>query len=86
MDNAVFGGQFDQAAVKACDGSFYNIGFSDKAGDKLCLRAFIDFLCGPDLFDDTIVHNSNAVAHGQGFLLIMGHVDKGNAELFLQVL
>ena len=41
---------------------------------------------GAYLLYDALVHDDYGVAHGQGFLLIMGDVDKGYAQLLLHAL
>ena len=37
-----------------------------------------------DLLKLAVVHDDDPIAHGQGFFLIMGHVDEGDAEVFLK--
>ena len=37
-----------------------------------------------DLFKLAVVHDDNPVAHRQRFFLIVGHVDEGDAEVFLK--
>lgn len=39
----------------------------------------------PVLLDDAFVHNYDAVAHGEGFFLIVGHENKSQAQTALQV-
>ena len=39
-----------------------------------------------DLLDDPVLHDHDGVGHGQGLLLIVGHVDEGDAQLLLHAL
>ena len=39
-----------------------------------------------DLLDDAVLHDHDGVGHGEGLLLIVGHVDEGDAQLLLHAL
>ena len=38
-----------------------------------------------DLLDDAITHNNDAVAHGHSFGLVMRNIDKGGAQLLMEL-
>ena len=46
----------------------------------------VDVLRGADLFHHALVEDRHPVAHGQRLVLVVGDVDRGDAELALQVL
>ena len=43
-----------------------------------------DFVGSADLVAGTVFHDGNAVGEGEGFFLIVGDVDCGNAKSFLE--
>ena len=63
-----------------------DIGLADKIGDKRVGGLVINILGGTDLSDDAVVHDDNAVAHGQRLLLIVGHINKCLLGLELELL
>ncbi len=46
-------------------------------------RLIVDRLAVADLLDDALVHDRDAVRHGQRFALIVGDVDEGDADALL---
>ena len=62
------------------------ITFPDEAGHEGVLRVMVDAVGIPVLLDDPVVHNDDAVAHGEGFFLVVGNEDEGEAQAPLQVL
>ena len=57
---------------------------ADKLGNEQRVRAAVNFGRGADLLDDAVVHDHDAVGHGQRFLLVMRDHDGGDAEPPLQ--
>ena len=72
------------AAVLFCAAD--KIGSPHEFGDKTRLGFFINVPGRTDLTDLTITHNDNPVGQSQGLFLIMGHINQGNSEIFLQFL
>lgn len=62
------------------------IGLSDEVGDEECLRVAIDLGRRTYLFDAALVHDDDAVGHGERLFLIVRDHDRGDAELALQLL
>ena len=67
-------------------GAFHDVAFTDEAGNIGVGRLVVDLQRGADLLDGAGVHNHDFVAHGQGFFLVMGDEDEGNADLLLDAL
>ena len=59
------------------------VAVADEVGHKCVFRFVIDFFGRTDLLDIALVHNHNGVRHGKGFFLVMGDIDKGNAQFIL---
>ena len=55
-----------------------NIAFTDEIRHKGVFRFVINILRGADLLNFAAVHDHDGIRHGQGFLLIVGHIDKGD--------
>ena len=62
------------------------VGLADEAGDEDRRRPVVDLGGGADLVDVARVHDRDAVAHRQRFLLVVGHVDERDADLALDAL
>ena len=60
------------------------VGLSDEARGKARGRPFIDFLGRTDLLETPVMHDGDAVGHVQRLFLVVGNINKGNAQLFLQ--
>ena len=55
----------------------------DETGDEPRRRALIDVGRCADLLDLAVVEDRQAVAHRERLLLVVGHVDEGDADLLL---
>jgi hypothetical protein len=53
---------------------------TDEAGDEFVGRIVVEIERAADLFDPPIAHDDDAVGHGHGLDLIVGHVDDGGAN------
>src|SRR5690606_27829997 len=60
------------------------IHLTHKIRDKRTCRVSIDFSRWRELLHSPIVHDYDAICQGQGFLLVMGHHDRRNADALLQ--
>src|SRR6202035_3405889 len=58
---------------------------SDKAGDEEVDRVFVECLRRVELLDDAVVQHDDAIAHGHGLDLVVGHIDKGGLEPLVQL-
>ena len=54
---------------------------TDKIRHKSVLRLIIDGFGRADLLDVSLVHDHDGVGHGKGLLLVVGHINEGNAQL-----
>ena len=57
-----------------------------KSATKAFFGLVIDIGGGADLLDLSLIHDDDGVAHGEGLLLIMGDIDKGDTHLLLDLL
>ena len=62
------------------------VGLSDEVGHEPGGGAFVDGLGGVDLEEASVVHDADAVAHGDRLLLVVGDVHERDADLALEVL
>jgi hypothetical protein len=60
------------------------IGFSDEARHEAVAGAVVEILGHADLRHLAVVHDGDAVGHGQRFLLVVRDVDEGYAEVGVQ--
>ena len=60
-----------------------DVAFADKARHEGVLGLVVDGLGRADLQDAAAVHHHDGIAHGQRFLLIVGNINEGNAQLLL---
>ena len=63
-----------------------NVALTDEVRHKGVLRLVINIFRGADLLDAALVHDHHGVGHGEGLLLIVGNIYKGNAHLLLDTL
>ena len=63
-----------------------DVGLADEVRDKGVFRLVVDVGRAADLLNDAVVHDDDAVAHGQRLLLIVGDVDEGDAGALLNAL
>ena len=59
-------------------------GAADEIGDEFFRRTLVEILLRPDLANPALAHDDEAVGHGQGLLLVVGHHHGGQSELALQ--
>ena len=69
----------------AADGLLQPVDVADEVADELGLGVIVNFIGCADLFNVALVEHGDAVGQGQGFLLIVGDVDGGNAEIPLHL-
>ena len=63
-----------------------DVGLPDEAGHEPGPGVVVDHHGLVQLLDHAAVHHSDAVGHGEGLLLVVGDVDEGDGQLFLQAL
>ena len=69
----------------AFDSGRQKIHRADEAGREAAQRLPIDFVRRADLLDIALVHHADAVGDGESLLLVVGHVDGGDAQPALDV-
>src|ERR1043165_3852235 len=74
----------DEAAALPLAGK--DVDLADKIGNEPRPRALVDLARRADLLDPASVHHRDAIRDRHRFFLVMRHEDRGNAELFLQLL
>ena len=60
-----------------------DVALADEVGHKGVVGLVIYADRGSDLLDAALVHDHHGVAHGQGLFLVVGHVDKRDAQSLL---
>ena len=60
-----------------------DVALADEVGNEGVDRLVVNVRRGAYLLDIAVVHDNDAVAHGEGFLLIVGNVDEGQLQLLL---
>ena len=63
-----------------------DVGLPDEIGHECVLGLIVDIGGRANLLDVPLVHDHDGVGHGQGLLLIVGHIDEGDAHLLLDPL
>ena len=63
----------------------HQVRVADKAGYELVFRAVVELLRGAALLDAAVLHHDYPVAQAEGLLLVVGDVDGGQADAFLNV-
>src|SRR5256885_158709 len=58
---------------------------ADEPRHELGCRLFVDLDGRADLLDLAVRHHGHAIAHGQGLFLVVGDVDEGDPDLFLDL-
>ena len=66
------------------EGRGQHIRRADEVGDEARSRPLIDIVRHADLDDLAVVEHGHAIGHRQGFALVVGDEDEGDAELLLQ--
>ena len=74
------------AGVRAEDLRFDNICVADEGGYESGGGFVVNLVHCPDLLDFSGVDHRHTVTHGEGLLLIVGHINEGDAEFFLKLL
>ncbi|MPN52001.1 hypothetical protein SDC9_199653 [bioreactor metagenome] len=75
----------DQDRIVGCDDTFEQVALPDEGRTVEIGWMTVDIpRCGY-LHDLAMVHDGNPVGDGQCFVLIMGHIDGGDAEFFLDL-
>ena len=69
-----------EVAVDAGHSSVQDVVVSDEPGDELAFRLFVEYFRRGDLLDAAVLEDGDAIGHGHGFLLIVGHVDDGHPQ------
>ena len=79
--------RLDNRTVTRCfdDAPFDQVYVADEIGDPARVRLFIKLGRTRNLYQATLIHDSDAVRHGHRLLLIVGDDDEGQAELRLQI-
>ena len=54
----------------------------DEGVDRLVVYLFR----GADLLDDAVLHDDDAVGHGEGLFLVVGDVEEGDAQALMHLL
>ena len=63
-----------------------DVALADEIRHEGVFRLVVNVLRCADLLDAALVHHHHGVGHGQGLLLIVGNIYKGNAHLLLDTL
>ena len=63
-----------------------DVAFTDEVRHEGVVGLVVDVGGLADLLDDAVLHDHDGVGHGQGLLLVVGHVDEGDAQLLLHAL
>ncbi len=63
-----------------------DIGFADEVSDESVDWFVIDIFWGTGLLDDAVIHDDDGIGHREGFFLVVGDIDKGDAEFLMHLL
>ncbi|ESQ67962.1 hypothetical protein PA15_0306525 [Pseudomonas aeruginosa HB15] len=72
-------------AVDRLDCGVEQVALADEVGDETTAREAVDGFRGVQLLHPALVHHRDAVRQRQGFALIVGDIDEGDADVLLQV-
>ncbi len=61
------------------------VGFSEELGDELGFGFAVEFDGCAELDDLAFLEERDFVGHGQGFFLVVGHIDGGDSRVFADV-
>ncbi len=78
-----FGPDGREGGVEAHERAGQDIGLPDEIGDEAAVWPLVDVVGRAELQHAPIFHDGDAVRHGQGFLLVVGHEHEGDAGLAL---
>ena len=62
-----------------------NVHATDETGNEECCGLGIEVVGCGELFEDAVVHDADAIGDGEGFFLIVGNEDGGDADALLDV-
>ena len=68
------------------DHALKQVGLTNERGDELAGRRLVDLLGRANLLQHAIVHDRDAVAHGERLFLIVRHVEERDVKLALEAL
>ncbi len=77
-------GKLDEIILRHDAGQ--DVAFADEIRHEGVFRLVVNVDRGADLLDEAFSHHDDGVAHGQGFFLVVGDVNKGDAKLLLHAL
>ena len=69
-------------AIGVGEGGGEEVGFTDEVSDETVDGLAVELGGGALLLEDAEFHDGDAVGHGEGFFLVMGDVDGGDAGFF----
>ena len=72
------------APAPATDLDLHQVGRAEEVGHVGVRGLLVDLARGADLHDPARVHHRQPVGHGQRLLLVVGDVEEGDADAFLQ--
>mmetsp|Transcript_22335 Transcript_22335/g.35678 ORF Transcript_22335/g.35678 Transcript_22335/m.35678 type:complete len:392 (-) Transcript_22335:779-1954(-) len=73
------------AVVDLFDHTFQRVVLADELRHKAVLWVFIQCVRWIQLLNAAIVKNRHAVGHGQGFGLVVGHINRGDTQIVRQI-
>ena len=62
------------------------VGLTDEIRNEARLWSLVDFAGRTELQDAALIHNRDAVGHGEGFFLVVGDIEKCRANLSIELL
>ena len=62
-----------------------DVGLANEVGNEGVCWFVVDFLRRANLLDDTVLHYHDFVRHGERLFLVVGYVNKGDAQLFVHL-
>ena len=74
----------DTIAQLLLDPPFQEVALANKISDKATVGETVQPFGDIDLGNPAMIHHRDPVREGQGLTLIMGYIDKGDADLFLE--
>ena len=74
-----------RAAFRGFDMAVEQVGMADEAGGEAGRGPVVEIGWRADLFNAGLVHQADAVGHGQGFVLVVRDVDEGGLQFRMQV-
>ena len=72
--------------LDAFDPTFKEVRLADEGSDEAICWPVVEIARTAELLDPPVVHDRNPVGHHERLALVMGHIDKGDAEALVQAL